>query len=887
LEGNYLDANVIGFHGILQYKLREKESGFVGEEVEPIVFSSDPNFRPSALQIGPDGALYFLDWQNPIIGHMQHNLRDPSRDRRHGRIYRVTYPSRPLLKPAKIAAQPIDKLLDLLKEPESRVRYRVKIELGARNTDEVIAAVTKWVESLDKSDPHYEHHMLEALWVHQYHNVVNEALLRRMLRSPDYRARAAATRVLRYWRDRIPDALDLLQLQVRDEHPRVRLMAVIALSDFRSARAVEIALEVLSQPTDYYLQYGLKETISTLKPYWQPLIAGGKPFAAGNPSAIEYLLAKVSTADLAKLSGSRPVYLTLLGREGVLHEYRHQALEGLAKLNQTDMITELLAALERNDRGESGRATGVLHDLGHMLVEHAGHDLEECRDRLAQLAAQARQAYTRQVAFAALIVADKSVEKAWTSAAGSTDKLCDLVSAVPALPDAKLKAALFPKIKPLLAANTPAKLRRAAIGAIAYIEGHEPESFSLLSQSIKAGDDREDAVRAIRRIPKSKWPTDQIRPLLGALIDRLSQLPAERRTEPAILDQLQLGNDLASVLPPKEAKDLRARLGELGVSVIFLHTVPNKMIYDRSKFYVQAGKPVVVVLENDDIMPHNLLITTPGSLAEIGMAAERMALGPDGATKSFIPKSPKVLHAAHMLQPRETIRLQFVAPKSPGDYPYVCTFPGHWRLMNGTMRVVANLADVPPSELESPIESAVVARPFVRNWTIDDLVPFLDQVNKGRSFESGKTLFTAASCVQCHTAGKEGGILGPNLNELPKKLAEMKFTLRDVLREILHPSEVINENFKTYQIITNRGEVVTGVIVSQDTSVIRVLGNPLEKPREIPIKDIDEKIESKISMMPEGLLTTLSKDEILDLLAYIVSGGSPHPEGNGNHSAAK
>ena len=99
--------------------------------MEPILYSSDPNFRPVDLKMGPDGAIYFVDWQNPIIGHMQHNLRDPSRDRTHGRIYRVVYEGRDLLKPEAIAGQPIDKLLDLLKEPEDRVRYRAKIELGA------------------------------------------------------------------------------------------------------------------------------------------------------------------------------------------------------------------------------------------------------------------------------------------------------------------------------------------------------------------------------------------------------------------------------------------------------------------------------------------------------------------------------------------------------------------------------------------------------------------------------------------------------------------------------------------------------------------------------------------------------------------------------------
>ena len=93
-QGNLLVGNVIGFQGILRYKVEPKQSSLGATELEPIVSSTDPNFRPSDLEMGPDGAIYFLDWQNPIIGHMQHNLRDPSRDRAHGRIYRVAYEGR-------------------------------------------------------------------------------------------------------------------------------------------------------------------------------------------------------------------------------------------------------------------------------------------------------------------------------------------------------------------------------------------------------------------------------------------------------------------------------------------------------------------------------------------------------------------------------------------------------------------------------------------------------------------------------------------------------------------------------------------------------------------------------------------------------------------------
>jgi hypothetical protein len=101
----------------------------------------------------------------------------------------------------------------------------------------------------------------------QNHNIVNPDLLKQVLRSPDFRARAAATRVLTYWRDRVPDVLDLLQVQVNDEHPRVRLMAIWGLSFFdgpAASKAAEIVVEALIYPDDDYIKHALSETNKTL-----------------------------------------------------------------------------------------------------------------------------------------------------------------------------------------------------------------------------------------------------------------------------------------------------------------------------------------------------------------------------------------------------------------------------------------------------------------------------------------------------------------------------------------------------------------------------------------------------------------------------------------------
>jgi lysophospholipase L1-like esterase/glucose/arabinose dehydrogenase len=271
-QENFLNCNVIGMQGIFRVKVSEDGSGLKGETLQDLVKSDDPNFRPTGVDVAPDGSVYFLDWHKPLIGHMQHHIRDPNRDKTHGRIYRMTFEGRPLLKPVPIDGQPIERLLEALKEPENNVRTRAKIELGKHDRAKVVAATKQWAARLDPKDPAYPHHLMEALWVCQWHNVVDEDLLKRLLRSPDYHARAAATRVLCYWRDRVPDPLGLLKVQATDDHPRVRLEAVRACSFFKTSQAAETALAALDKEADpnkpdYYIKYCLDETMKALDKY--------------------------------------------------------------------------------------------------------------------------------------------------------------------------------------------------------------------------------------------------------------------------------------------------------------------------------------------------------------------------------------------------------------------------------------------------------------------------------------------------------------------------------------------------------------------------------------------------------------------------------------------
>ena len=248
---------------------------------------------------------------------MQHNLRDPNRDHTHGRIWRVTYPSRPLLKPVQIEDRPLEEVVALLEQPEDRVRHRVRMKLREFPRDDVVAALGKWLAGQKQSGETFEHNRLEALWVKQNHNAVDRKLLEACLKSDDFRVRAASTRVLCYWRDYINDHVALLRVQANDAHPRVRLEALRACTWVNTAAAAEVALEVVKHERDYYIDYALEEAIRGMEPLWKSAISKGTPFAANNPAGVEYILGSIPTADLANLPKSTPVLLAMLTRPAV------------------------------------------------------------------------------------------------------------------------------------------------------------------------------------------------------------------------------------------------------------------------------------------------------------------------------------------------------------------------------------------------------------------------------------------------------------------------------------------------------------------------------------------------------------------------------------------
>ncbi|HAV64299.1 MAG TPA: dehydrogenase, partial [Verrucomicrobiales bacterium] len=223
VQGDVLINNDIGFLGAKQHRLIEDGTGFTTEYVQDLFVSMDLNFRPVDLEFAPDGSLYVADWQNALIGHMQHSARDPMRDHEHGRIYRVTYPGRPLVQPARIDGATIDELLENLALPEFRTRYRTRRELRERDGLEVSKAASAWAAK--QKDERFK---LEALWVTWGADRIDANLLGELLDSEDHRIRAAAVRVARFNEHKLPNLTEVLSRAANDEHGRVRLEAITA-----------------------------------------------------------------------------------------------------------------------------------------------------------------------------------------------------------------------------------------------------------------------------------------------------------------------------------------------------------------------------------------------------------------------------------------------------------------------------------------------------------------------------------------------------------------------------------------------------------------------------------------------------------------------------------
>lgn len=181
------------------------------------------------------------------------------------------------------------------------------------------------------------------------------------------------------------------------------------------------------------------------------------------------------------------------------------------------------------------------------------------------------------------------------------------------------------------------------------------------------------------------------------------------------------------------------------------------------------------------------------------------------------------------------------------------------------------LEDVVEGREQTQVVQLETTRQFIHNWQMDDLSPMLAQASHGRSFEKGRKAFEAAQCLKCHRFQNAGGATGPDITGVGNR-----FDAAYILESLILPSKTISDQYQGTVFSLRDGKIVTGRALSEDDQKVIIRTDPFAlKPVEVPKAEIEERQPSKVSEMPQGLINVLTKEEILDLIAYLRSGGNP------------
>ena len=364
------------------FRVSDDGSGFKTERLPDLVTSTRREFRPVDIRQGPDGAVYLCDWYNEIVGHYQASYRDPRRDKKHGRVWRISAKNAKPMKLPDLGGMNAAQLLEQLRSPERWIRYQAKRLLFHRSENEVVSACDAFVAGLNPIDKADLQLLYRVIGIYEAHETLREDLMHTLLASPHHEARCYGVRMIGNWAESLNDPLELLNKYIRDEHPRVRLEAIVAATYVASPKAMEVASLALDSPMDRFQDYALKQAVHALAPHWKPAFEKGQLTFGGSSTRLSYVLQNFGSKDLAGqvrelalasdlAESARVNLLTLLADIGGARDLKLILDRGK---DTPALLNELAAqALIRNRRplGSLDKPTAELLSSGNAQVREA------------------------------------------------------------------------------------------------------------------------------------------------------------------------------------------------------------------------------------------------------------------------------------------------------------------------------------------------------------------------------------------------------------------------------------------------------------------------------------------------------------------------------------
>lgn len=337
---------------VSRFAIREAGSGYSVQWKKPILRSSHKNFRPIDIRQGPDGAMYIADWYNLVICHQDASYRHPGRDRTHGRIWRVSVKGGTKVARRKLSGTDLATTVDALRSPERWERYQAKRVLADADRDAAAKALRDWVVMLDPKASGYEHALFEALGAFETIEVVDRETLERLLGAKDHRARAYAARTVGRWSARLDAPLELLARSIQDEHPLVRMEALVACSAVGDPHAIEVVAMAVDRPMDRFVEYSFTQAVHHLAPHWRPALERGQLSFGANSRRLAAVLRHVGGNRLVESIRS------LAKSEEIDAEARRGLLRTLVSVGEPK---DLALALARSTYGEGAKYDAVTH----------------------------------------------------------------------------------------------------------------------------------------------------------------------------------------------------------------------------------------------------------------------------------------------------------------------------------------------------------------------------------------------------------------------------------------------------------------------------------------------------------------------------------------------
>ncbi len=657
-----------------------------------LMAGADEWFAPVFAEVGPDGAVWVVDWYSYIIQHNptpkgatngSGNAYETSlRDFTHGRIYRVGYKGAPAYAPMALSKDRPQELVAALKNTNMFWRTTAQRLLIERNNKDIVPQLIAMVNDQSLDEIGNNPAAIHALWILNGLNVLDGAdqnaamAVKQALKHPASAVRKTAIQVMPTNSEVAGTLLEANMLN--DKEPLVVLNTILALSKLPSNPKADAAVLARLNSTagaqevnDRWLPDAFASMLTSqngrlLKTYVNQLAVNAPTKASSDGSAHNHAdMARTSAPVMTASTASTPPVSNLpdliVGAVRTTPNspaVRERAQVFIEVTNAGGAAIPAGTPIPMSVRVEGPKGTPDASKIDFVSVTHdtgikPGETVTITKSNNGPWVGDMGVLFEKSGDYSVSVMLDRE-NKIAESNEQNNNASHTLVYRAPQS----------------LSAYTLERATRS-YASVAPIEA----VVEMLRQTQKLSPAESEAI--VKGVSEG-W--------------NLKQKVTVPETDRSFLASL---NGTVSA-------DNRERLGRLyeawgltkeepvdpNVEVVRLKTVREEMRYDKKEFTVTAGKTIEIVLENPDAMQHNLVVGKPKSMEIIGAAADKLITAKDGAEKNYVPSISQVIAATPLINPDQTYRLKFTAPSTPGDYPFVCTFPGHWRIMNGVMKVV-------------------------------------------------------------------------------------------------------------------------------------------------------------------------------------------------------